>query len=155
MTQRRKISSEVSGDAKQGGGGYTIYEPAARNGRRSLFPHHDDLAIYPPLSGPRRPSPWCGISLSGSDRCLDNYRQVLLTFRIPSPTLQILIRRWPVGPNFISWTYNSGEPSLVNLQLLHKNNDTFQPIKDLLSSQGIFAPAININESMMLFTPAW
>jgi hypothetical protein len=61
----------------------------------------------------------------------------------------------PVGPNFISWTYNSGEPSLVNLQLLHKNNDTFQPIKDLLSSQGIFAPAININESMMLFTPAW
>ncbi|KIM73444.1 hypothetical protein PILCRDRAFT_728503 [Piloderma croceum F 1598] len=72
------------------------------------------------------------------------------TFLFPGPT-----DSWTTtGPNFISWTYNSGEPRLVNLQLLYKNNDTFKPIPNLLTSQGIFAPAININESMMLFTPA-
>jgi hypothetical protein len=58
------------------------------------------------------------------------------------------------GPNFISWTYNSGDLSLVNFQLLHNNDDRFHIIPNLLSSQ-VFAPAININQSMMLFTPAW
>jgi len=62
---------------------------------------------------------------------------------------------WTIsGPNLIFWTYEAGDPKFVNIQLLHNNNESFQPIPNLITAEGIFAPGINITNDMMIFTPS-
>jgi len=58
------------------------------------------------------------------------------------------------GPNLILWTYEADDPKFVNIQLLHNNNESFQPIPNLITAEGIFAPGINITNDMMIFTPS-
>ncbi|KIM86632.1 hypothetical protein PILCRDRAFT_310171 [Piloderma croceum F 1598] len=58
------------------------------------------------------------------------------------------------GPNSIEWTYEAGSPELVNIQLLHNNNESFQPIHGLLDADGVFAVGIDIAGSLNIFTPS-
>jgi hypothetical protein len=63
--------------------------------------------------------------------------------------------RLPAGPNSIEWTYEAGTPTFVNIQLLHKNNESLPPIPNLLTSDGIFATGIDITSGVIIFSPSW
>jgi len=59
------------------------------------------------------------------------------------------------GPNSIEWIYEKGSPEVVNIQLLHNNNESFQPIHNLLDADGVFAPGLYISGGLYIFTPSW
>lgn len=59
------------------------------------------------------------------------------------------------GPNFISWTYKSGDPKNLTFQLLHDNNSTFEPIPNLLTANGIVVSGVDLTSSVIEFTPSW
>lgn len=53
------------------------------------------------------------------------------------------------------WNYTAGTPTFANIQLLHDNKETFQPIPNLLTTDGIIASGIDITSGMMFLTPSW
>jgi len=58
------------------------------------------------------------------------------------------------GPNSIIWTYKEGDPTFVNLQLLHNGNGNFEPIANLLTADGILVTGIDITSQMMFLSPS-
>jgi hypothetical protein len=61
----------------------------------------------------------------------------------------------PTGPNTISWNNQSATPTFVNIQLLHNNISTFQPVPNLLSADGTFATGVNLQSGMIILLPFW
>jgi len=91
------------------------------------------------------------MSLRAAILCLALVSQVVsVKFVLPSNGAN-----WTTsGPNDIEWTYGAGTPTFVNIQLLHNNNDSFQPIPDLLNAEGVFATGVDIVSSTIVFTPS-
>jgi len=58
------------------------------------------------------------------------------------------------GPNTISWIFQAGDPSFMNIRLLHNNVSNFQPIVGLLSADGMIATGIDITTRYQVFTPS-
>ncbi|KIM73733.1 hypothetical protein PILCRDRAFT_15022 [Piloderma croceum F 1598] len=48
------------------------------------------------------------------------------------------------GPNLIVWTSSNDTTAFANIQLLHNNNTTFQPIPSLLTADGLLATGIDV-----------
>jgi hypothetical protein len=65
------------------------------------------------------------------------------------------IKQHFAGPNTISWIFQAGDPSFINIRLLHDNVSNFQPIVGLLSADGMIATGIDITTRYQVFTPSW
>lgn len=60
-----------------------------------------------------------------------------------------------VGPNTISWNVAPGDPSYINVQLVHNNSTSFEPITNLLSADGFIATGIAVTSGYIFLTPSW
>ena len=73
-----------------------------------------------------------------------------------SPFKLILLIRKIKGPNAILWTYEAHDPKQLIFQLVH-NNNTFYPIPNLLTADGIIESlnGVDLTSNVIAFTPSW